>query len=310
MAPTVRLAEHYGAGRFGLSYELFPPKTPEGEEDLFRNLLELVSFRPSFITCTYGAGGSTRQKTLEIAGRVKREFALPVASHLTCVRSTADDLREYLREAEALGIDYIVALRGDAPRGEGAFRPEPGGFCYANELVSMVRDEFPAFDVAVAGYPETHPEASCPEADIENLKRKIDAGADIVITQLFYDNADYFRFRDRCAATGIEAPLVPGVLPVTSLNQLKRATSLCGARVPQDFLASLEAHEESLPDQFEVGVEYATRQVEELVKGGCPGMHFYVFNKSRATARILRRLALPEAALAGTKPGVRRGDSA
>jgi methylenetetrahydrofolate reductase (NADPH) len=297
MSRTARLSDHYGAGKFGLSFELFPPKSAEGEADLFRNLTELVAFGPSFITCTYGAGGSTRDKTLDIAGRVKQEFGLPVASHLTCVGSSADELREYLREARARGIDYIVALRGDPPKGESAFRAAAGGFSYACELVGMLRSEFPEFDVAVAGYPEKHPEAPDMESDVLHLKHKVDCGAAAVITQLFYGNADFFRFRDRCARAGIAAPIVPGLLPVTGLAQVKRITSMCGAHLPEDFLEALEAREDEPQAQFEVGVEYATRQVEELVREGCPGIHFYVLNKSRATARILRQLALPEAAL-------------
>lgn len=294
MAPTASLSDLYDSGKLGLSFELFPPKTPEGENDLFRNLEELVSFGPSFVTCTYGAGGSTRDKTLEIVQRVKREHGLPVASHLTCVGATADDLRAYLRRAQALGIDYIVALRGDPPQGEGAFRPVPGGFSHARELVELLHEEFPDFDVAVAGYPEKHPEAPSLEFDIARLKEKVDAGADIVITQLFYDNADYFRFRDRCAAAGIRVPIVPGLLPVTGLAQVKRITSMCGAHLPPTFLADLEACDGRPQDQFEVGVAYAARQVEELIREGCPGLHFYVLNKSRAAARILRRMAQPD----------------
>jgi methylenetetrahydrofolate reductase (NADPH) len=294
MDHRARLADCYGPGKFGLSFELYPPKSEAAEADLFTNLEELVAFGPSYITCTYGAGGSTRDKTLDIVARVRAEFGLPVASHLTCVGATADDLRAYLREAGRRGVDYIVALRGDPPKGESAFRPVEGGLCFANELVELIRREFPRFDVAVAGYPETHVEASCPEVDLENLKRKVDAGADIVITQLFYRNADYFRFRERCEAAGIGVPIVPGILPVTNLAQVKRITSMCGAHLPEDFHDALERHADDPAGQFDVGVEYAAHQVEELVREGCPGIHFYVLNKSRATARILRDLTLPE----------------
>ncbi|MDX9972502.1 MAG: methylenetetrahydrofolate reductase [NAD(P)H] [FCB group bacterium] len=296
MARTRRLLDNYGPGKIGLSFELFPPKTPEGETDLFQNLRELVAFGPSFITCTYGAGGSTRDKTLDIAGRVKREFGLPVASHLTCVGATADDLRQYLREARDRDIDYIVALRGDPPKGEEAFRVTEGGYAYACELVGLLRAEFPEFDVAVAGYPEMHPEAVSLDADIDNLKRKIDCGADIVITQLFYSNARFLEFRDRCAGAGINAPIVPGLLPVTNLTQVKRITSMCGAHLPEEFQARLEASEGQPQEQFEIGVEHASRQVEELVREGTPGVHFYVLNKSRAAARILGQMSLPESA--------------
>lgn len=295
MAPQHRLADFYGSGKFGLSFELFPPKTEEGEADLFRNVAELVAFGPSFITCTYGAGGSTRDKTLAIIERVKREFGLPVASHLTCVNATADDLRAYLREAAAREIDYIVALRGDPPKGETTFKTVPGGLSHASELVRLVRQEF-EFDIAVAGYPEKHIEAVDLPTDMLHLKHKVDQGADIVLTQLFYRNDDFFRFRDGCDRLGITAPIVPGVLPVTNLAQVRRITSLCGAHLPPDFQRNLESHQDDPEGQFSIGVEFSTRQVEELVREGCPGIHFYVLNKSRATAQILRHLTLPETA--------------
>src|SRR5688572_25707857 len=203
------LSAAYGAGKFGLSFELFPPKTEQGIANLFQHVARLVEFRPSFITCTYGAGGSTQSTTLEIVARVHREFRLPVATHLTCVGRTVDELREYLQSARAADVENVVALRGDPPRGDTVFRPVEGGLRYGNELVGLIRAEFPEFGVAVAGYPETHPEAPSSEADLTNLKRKVDAGADVVITQLFYDNADFFRFRDRCAAAGIRVPIVP-----------------------------------------------------------------------------------------------------
>lgn len=296
MARTRRLADNYGAPKLGLSFELFPPKTSEGEADLFVNLRELVAFGPSFITCTYGAGGSTRDKTLDIAGRVKQEFGLPVGSHLTCVGATADDLRAYLREARDRDIDYIVALRGDPPKGEGTFRPTEGGYAYACDLVGLVRSEFLEFDVAVAGYPEKHPEAPDFETDVLNLKRKVDCGASIVISQLFYGNEVFFRFRDRCVGAGINVPIVPGLLPVTNVAQVKRITSMCGAHLPQDFLERLEASEGNAQEQFEIGVDHTAGQVEELLREGAPGVHFYVLNKSRAAARILRQLSLPETA--------------
>lgn len=289
----MKVADAYGPGRFGLSFELFPPKTEASEEELFRHLEELMSFEPSYVTCTYGAGGSTRQKTLEIVERVKLRYACPVASHLTCVGSTADDLRAYLREAQQRGIQNIVALRGDPPKGEIEFRPVAGGYCYACELVELIHREFPQFGVAVAGYPETHREATSPEADLDFLKRKVDAGADVVITQLFYDNADFFRFRELCAKADIRVPIVPGVLPVTNLTQIRRITSLCGARLPSRFIAALEAHEASVDDQFEVGVQFATEQVQGLLDAEVPGVHFYVLNKSPATARVLRTVARP-----------------
>jgi methylenetetrahydrofolate reductase (NADPH) len=289
----MRVGEAYGPGKFGLSFELFPPKTPAGEQELFRHLADLVAFEPSFITCTYGALGSTQTKTLEVVERVRREFGCPVASHLTCVGSTVESLCEYLREAGGRGIQNIVALRGDPPEGTTHFTPVVGGLRFANELVALIRGEFPDFGIAVAGYPETHQEAPSPAIDLANLKRKVDAGADVVITQLFYDNADFFRFRDRCGAVGIHVPIVPGVLPVTSLAQIRRITSMCGARLPEALVARLEARDEDPADQFETGVEFATAQVQSLLDQGVPGIHFYVLNKSPATCRVLRAVTRP-----------------
>lgn len=250
-------------------------------------------FEPSYVTCTYGAGGSTRSKTLEIVEQVHRIYGCPVASHLTCVGSTVDDLRGYLREATSRSIENIVALRGDPPQGETAFHACEGGLRYANEMVELIHREFPHFGIAVAGYPETHREATCPDSDLENLRRKVDAGADVVITQLFYHNDDFFRFRERCQQVGITVPIVPGLLPVTNWSQVQRIASLCGAKLPSDFAHALEAQGEDAEGQFAVGVEFAIRQVQSLLDAKIPGIHFYVLNKSPATAAILRSVALP-----------------
>jgi methylenetetrahydrofolate reductase (NADPH) len=251
-----------------------------------------MDFRPSYITCTYGAGGSTQEKTLDIVQHVKQTFGLPVASHLTCVGATREELVRYLDDASRRGVDHIVALRGDPPRGEQQFQVVQGGLRFANELVSLIRDRFPDFGVAVAGYPEKHIEAPSFDVDLENLKRKVDAGADIVITQLFYDNESFFRFRDRCDQIGVAAPIVPGILPVTGLAQVQRITSMCGAHLPKDFLAALERSDNS-GDQFQVGVEFAIDQVRSLVQCGVPGVHFYVLNKSQAATKVLEAVELP-----------------
>lgn len=288
----MRLSEAYQPGRLGLSFELFPPKTDAAETELFRHLDDLAAFRPDYITCTYGAGGSTRDKTLEIITKVKRLYGRAVASHLTCVGSTTDQLRQYLVEATARGVDNIVALRGDPPRGQASFQAVAGGLRYASELVALIRGEFPSLGIAVAGYPETHQEAVSPSADIANLRRKVDAGGDVVITQLFYNNDDFFRFRERCDAAGIHAPIVPGILPVTNFAQVQRIASLCGATLPSAFAASLAEQGDNLEAQFEIGVAFAARQVDELVAAGAPGIHFYVLNKSQATSAVLRSLGL------------------
>lgn len=288
----MKLADVYADGKFGLSFELFPPKTEAGEKALYAHVEKLVELSPSFITCTYGAGGSTQTKTLDIIRHVKQQFKLPVASHLTCVGATRDDLRDYLRTAEAAGIDYIVALRGDPPKGETEFKPVENGLSYANELVTLIREEFPSFGIAVAGYPEKHQQAPSMEIDLENLKRKVDSGADSVVTQLFYSNEDFFRFRDQCQAMGITQPIVPGILPVTNLAQIKRIATMCAAKLPQGLTEELGKKDDA-DWQSKVGIEFATQQVQELIDGGVPGLHFYVLNKSEATLKVARNVTPP-----------------
>jgi methylenetetrahydrofolate reductase (NADPH) len=286
------LVSTFAPGRLGLSFELFPTKTASAEESLWQNVAELAVFKPDFFTCTYGAGGSTRNKTLDICRGVKERFGLPVASHLTCVGSTVDQLRDYLQEAQAAGVDYIVALRGDPPKGETSFQAVAGGLHYANELVGLIRREFPGFGIAVAGYPEKHQECPSLELDLENLKRKVAAGGDIVVTQLFYDNADFFRFRERYEKAGIKAPLVPGILPVTNLSQIQRITALCGAKLPPKFQAALNEKIDDPDYQFRLGVDFAIDQVRELLGSHIPGLHFYVLNRSPATAAVLQAVGL------------------
>ncbi len=281
------LGDYFRGGKPGLSFELYPPKTDEGVDLLLEAAAELVEFSPDFFTCTYGAGGSTRDRTLQILTEVKSRFNVPVASHLTCVGSTVEQLRSYLHTAIAQGTEHIVALRGDPPKGQTEFQQTDGGLKYANELVSLIRSEFPELGIAVAGYPEVHQEAPSPEVDLANLKRKVDAGADVIVTQLFYVNEDFFRFRDKCVAAGITIPIVPGILPVTNLSQIQRIASLCKAKLPESFINRLGENTDA-NWQFSVGVEFAQRQVAELLNNGIPGVHFYVLNKSQATAEVLK----------------------
>lgn len=284
---TVKLSAIYGAAKPAISFELFPPKTDAGMESLFADLGGLVDCGPAYITCTYGAGGSTRGKTLEVLGRIRAAYpGIPLASHLTCVGATRDDIRAYVREAQAQGVDYLVALRGDPPKGETTFTATAGGLAYANELVAMLRAEFPGFGLLVGGYPEKHPEAVSLDADLDALKRKVDAGADAVIAQLFYDNADFYRWRDRCVAAGIGVPIVPGLLPVITLAQVQRITGLCGARLPEGLAARLQAAQASEEAQTAVGTEHAAAQAQDLLRNGVPGIHFYVLNKSKAAMEI------------------------
>lgn len=281
------LGDFFKGNKKGLSFELFPPKTDEGVIPLLKTVEELMGFGPDFFTCTYGAGGSTRDRTLQILEKVKQQFSIPVASHLTCVGATVDQLRDYLNAAIEIGTDYIVALRGDPPKGETEFRQTDGGFRYANDLVGLIKSEYPQLGIAVAGYPEVHQEAPNLEVDLVNLKRKVDAGADIVVTQLFYKNDDYFRFVDRCHGIGITIPIVPGILPVTNLAQIQRIASLCKASLPDAFIDRLQTNADA-DWQFKVGVEFAQAQVAELLQRGVPGVHFYVLNKSQATSEVLR----------------------
>ena len=274
-----------------LSFELFPPKTEKGEAALYRHVEALLKFTPDFFTCTYGAGGSTQQKTLEILHHIKQKFDIPVVSHLTCVSSTIDQLREYLAKAKSQSVDAIMALRGDPPKGEDKFVAPEGGLAYANELVELIASEFENFGVMVAGYPEKHLEAPSLDVDLDNLKRKVDAGADAIVTQLFYDNADFYRFRDLCESKGITKPVVPGLLPVTSLSQIQRITDLCGAKLPENFVGALERDSSEL-GQFKVGVDHAVAQTADLVTNGVAGLHYYVLNKSNATAKILEQVNL------------------
>ena len=287
------LPELYATNAFVLSYELFPPKTQAGLDDLKTNLGPLLEFSPHFITCTYGAGGGTRDKTLTTLAEVRKLYDGPVASHLTCVGMTQDALRAYLKQARDEGIDFIVAIRGDKRPEADFVHPVEGGFGYANELVRFIRTEFPNFGIIVGGYPEKHPEAVSVEVDMDNLRRKVDAGADVVVTQLYYRNDDFYRFRDRCATAGISVPIVPGLMPVNALKQIQKITSMCGAELPKEFVDKLARFEDDPEGQFEVGVEQATEQTRELVESGVPGIHFYVLNKCRATVRVLGDVHLP-----------------
>lgn len=281
------LASLYATTGCAISFELFPPKTEAGLVALYENVRRLTEFGPAFFTCTYGAGGSTQGTTLEVLKQVREITNLPVASHLTCVNATVADLERYLDQAKHQQVDYIVALRGDPPQGSERFEAVAGGLRYANELVELIRSRFPDFGIAVAGYPEVHQEAPSAEVDLDNLKRKVDAGADIVITQLFYDNQDFYRFRDRCEAAGISVPIVPGILPVTNFSQALRIAKMCKASIPAALEAAMTACDVE-EDQFQIGVDHARGQIADLIAQGVPGIHYYVLNKSEAAAALLR----------------------
>lgn len=285
------LADQYRSDGCAISFELFPPKSAAGIETLCRNVERLMQFKPQYFTCTYGAGGSSQGTTLEVLERVKKITNLPVASHLTCVGSDIQQLCDYLQQASELGVEYIVALRGDPPKGTSEFRAAEGGLRYANELVELIREKFSGLGIAVAGYPEIHQEAIDADTDLENLKRKVDAGADVIITQLFYDNADFYRFRDDCVRVGINVPIVPGVLPVTNFTQAQRIAGMCKAAIPKQLADAMMA-DESPEHQFRVGVDHARMQTIDLIEQGVPGIHYYVLNKSEAAAEMLDGLEL------------------
>jgi len=285
------LSEHYRGSRPAISFELFPPKTAAGLDKLTEHVRRLCAFEPSFFTCTYGAGGSSRGTTLEVLRRVREATRLPVASHLTCVGATAEQLEQYLSDAHQQQIDYIVALRGDPPKGTETFEAVAGGLRYANELVELIRSKFGQFGIAVAGYPEVHQEATDARTDLDNLKRKVDAGADIVITQLFYNNDDFYRFIDACEQAQIKVPIVPGILPVTNFDQAQRIAAMCKASIPDALREKMTQHD-SPEDQFCIGVEHARHQTADLIAHGVPGIHYYVLNKSQAAAALLEGLSV------------------
>lgn len=272
-----------------LSIEVYPPRTEKARASFERALPRLVALDPDFMTVTYGAMGSTRDETVEIAGRIRREFSRVTASHFTCVGSTRAEIDETLDSIRDAGIENIVALRGDPPEGEEEFVAPEGGFAHANELVDHLRRRGD-FDVAVAGYPEKHIEAVDMETDLRFLRTKVDAGADLIITQLFFDNRFFFEFEERVRALGIDVPVVPGILPPMSLAQVEKLTSMCGATVPDGLRRSLaEAGDDRTAVQA-AGAAWATRQVAELVERGVDGVHFYVLNRAAQMEGILGEL--------------------
>lgn len=285
----MKIKDLFGRGKPVFSFEFFPPKDDPGAAALFETIKNLKELRPSFVSVTYGAGGSTRRKTVEITKRIKQEIAIEAMSHFTCVGHGRDEIAAILDEVEAAGIENVMTLRGDPPRGESNFVPHPNGFRYANELVSFIRARKP-FCLGVAGYPEGHPEAPSKEGDLVNLKRKVDAGADFIVTQLFFNNREYFDFIARARKAGIQLPIVPGIMPVTDVSQIKRFTEMCGAKIPPPLLAEMEANDGNKQAVIDTGIRYATRQCQELLRGGAPGIHFYTLNKSLSTRTILSSL--------------------
>ena len=285
-------------GRPVVSFEFFPTKTEEGERALLEKTIPaLRELHPDFCSVTYGAGGGTREKTLGIVDRIQREQQITAMAHLTCVNATIEETRTVLEQTRALGIKNILALRGDPPDGGAEFVKTEGGFEYSYQLVQHIR-ESGAFSIGVAGFPEGH--IACREGklvDWQRLKAKIDHGADFVITQLFFDNRHYFECRDFLAAQGVTVPIVPGILPILSTSQIKRFVGLCGADLPAALLSELERRGDDDEAVSQFGIDYATRQCEELLRQGAPGLHFYTLNKARSTTAVIRNLALERRAL-------------
>jgi methylenetetrahydrofolate reductase (NADPH) len=286
-------ATRHAARRPVISFEFFPPRTEEGDLALLeKHIPALLQVKPDFCSVTYGAGGSTRDKTLMIVDRIQRQHGLTALAHLTCVNHTREQVRELLGRIRALGCNNILALRGDPPAG-GEFSPTPGGFEFSSQLVKFIR-EAGDFSVGVAGFPEGH--VACQEgkhADWRHLREKVDAGADFVLTQLFFDNADYFEFRDYVAGElGVKVPLVPGIIPILSATQITKFTRLCGAKIPPPLRVQLDRLGSDDAAAIEFGIAYATRQCEELLQAGAPGLHFYTLNKAHSTVQVVKNLGL------------------
>jgi methylenetetrahydrofolate reductase (NADPH) len=303
------------------SFEFFPPKTEQGEQNLYAALAELRTLEPAFVSVTYGAGGSTREKTIAIVKRIREDYGLEAMAHFTCVAATVPELRVTLDEMRAAGIDNVLALRGDPPTGppepsdaapgmggEQAWVKTEGGLEYSRELVELIRADYP-FAIGAACFPETHIHALSPQADIAYLVEKVAAGVDFLITQLFFDNALYFDFLARARAAGIDVPIIPGILPITQIGQLERMTSMCGASIPEGLRQELRAREDSPEAVIDFGVAYATLQCAELLAAGAPGIHFYTLNRSPATRAILGALKLARPWEARSGPVSRRASA-
>lgn len=288
----MRIAERLRQQGPKFSFEFFPPRSPEAVERLYATARELKALDPRFVSVTYGAGGSTRELTVELVTRMKDELHLETMAHLTCVGHTTEELAEVLDRLAAGGIENVLALRGDPPKGETTFvRPE-GGFGHAQELTRFIKERY-SFCVAGAAYPEKHVDAPDLDTDLAHLKEKVDGGAEFLITQLFFDPDDYFRFVERARKIGIEVPIIPGLMPVTNVAQIHRFTSMCGARVPESLRDLLDRVKDDDQAVIAVGVEWASDQGRRLLAGGAPGLHFYTLNRSHSSQMVVQNLTAP-----------------
>jgi methylenetetrahydrofolate reductase (NADH) len=285
----MKIIDKLAKERPAFSFEFFPPKDEAGVEQLFQTVQDLRAYAPTYVSVTWGAGGSTRRLTVELVRRIKQETGIEAMAHLTCVGATDKDIADVLEQLHASGIENVLPLRGDPPRGQSTFVKTEGGFGYAAELVRFIRSRFD-FCLGSACYPEKHPEAADLDTDLGHLKTKVEAGADFLVTQLFFDNRDYFSFVERARRLGITAPIVAGIWPITNLSQIQRITGMCGASIPPALHAKLEAVRGDNDAVRRVGVAHATEQCRELVARGVPGIHFYTLNRSPATVEILEAL--------------------
>ena len=271
------------------SFEFFPPADDDGFDSLYGTIEKLKPLSPSFVSVTYGAGGETRAKTMSLVGRIQNGVGIESMAHLTCARSAKSELESILNNLQGCGIDNVLALRGDPPAGKKGFEPVSDGFSHANELVEFIRSRC-GFCIGVAGYPEGHPESPDKRTDLDNLRRKVDAGADFIITQLFFDTADFYRFRDACEWDGVRVPIIAGIMPIQSIKQIKRFTEMCGAKIPADLLDRLESVEDDPDAVRQVGMYHATEQCRDLIDHQVAGIHFYTLNRSTATRAIYQHL--------------------
>ncbi len=284
----MKIEEVLKQGIFSVSFEFFPPKTEEGEKELFETIKNLEPIRPTFVSVTYGAGGSTRERTKRVVERIHREINLTVMAHLTCIAHSKEEVLTILREYKSIGIENVLALRGDMPKDSQV----PETACkHALELVKLIRNVFGQhFSIGVASYPEGHPESPNMEWEIRFFKEKVEAGADFSITQMFFENSYYYRFLDMCQKEGIDIPILPGIMPITNFKQISKFASMCGATIPRHLIEKMEPYMEDNETIAKIGIDYAIDQCIDLLKNNAPGLHFYTLNKSKATLEIYRAI--------------------
>lgn len=286
--PISELFAEHGSLR---SLEFFPPKDDVGVEALRATASALKRMKPNFVSVTYGAGGSTRERTAQVSEILRTECGYTVMPHLTCVGHTRAELSDVADRIHAGGFRNIMTLRGDPPKGESTFTPFKDGLRYASDLVTLLKSRHPDFCLGVGGYPEKHPEAPSLDVDLTNLKRKVDAGADFITTQLFFDNGVYYRFVERCRAAGITVPIVPGIMPVLSLKQIQRFTTMCGTKLPQQLITRLEVAAENTDVVETIGIDWALTQIRGLLANGAPGYHLYILNRAKGALALTAGLA-------------------